>query len=182
MRSRRQDGQARQHLSTGQRAAPAAAAEWAVQSRDRAGDVPDRHQQRRPGRAAEGVHRQGDLAEGRRSRLCTGCRRDERSGRDEVERGEALRLRHTLRCHRPARPGDPVSDSVSICTPASGILGHPLSRVVTSGVNAGPLYTRTVPSSSKCPRRCSQASRIRLGTATSTQIAKKSGHPVAFAT
>ena len=38
------------------------------------------------------------------------------------------------------------------------------------------------PSVAKCPRRCSQASRIRLGTATTTQIAKNSGQPVAFAT
>ncbi len=37
-------------------------------------------------------------------------------------------------------------------------------------------------SSSKCPRRCSQASTTRLGAATITQITKNSGQPVAVAT
>src|SRR6185437_12027613 len=59
----------------------------------------------------------------------------------------------------------------------SGILDHPLSRVVTAEAQ-----TLTGPNSSKCPRRCSQLSRIRLGIATSTQIAKNSGQPVALAT
>ena len=35
---------------------------------------------------------------------------------------------------------------------------------------------------SKCPRFCSHASRIRLGTATMTQMTKNSGQPTAFAT
>ena len=38
------------------------------------------------------------------------------------------------------------------------------------------------PAPPNASRRCSQASRIRLGTATTTQITKNSGHPVAFAT
>ncbi len=43
-------------------------------------------------------------------------------------------------------------------------------------------HTRTGPSVSKCLRFCSHASSTRLGIATSTQITKNSGHPVAFAT
>ena len=42
-------------------------------------------------------------------------------------------------------------------------------------------YTFTGASVSKCPRRCNQVNSIRLGIATSTQIAKNSGHPVALA-
>ena len=53
--------------------------------------------------------------------------------------------------------------------------------VMPPGDDSG-VQTLTGPIASKCPRRCSHASRIRLGTATSTQIAKNIGHPTAFAT
>ena len=69
-----------------------------------------------------------------------------------------------------------------------GILDHPPSRMMTAkGIarlrfNPSSFYAFAISSAAKCPRRCSQASRIRLGTATTTQIMKNSGHPVAFAT
>ena len=69
-------------------AAPAAAAERAVQSGDGPGDVPARHHQRGAGRAVEGLCRQGDLGQGRRGLLRAGCRADERSRDHEVERGD----------------------------------------------------------------------------------------------
>jgi hypothetical protein len=51
-----------------------------------------------------------------------------------MERGaEALSGALSLQasCHRPARPGDPVRRDISFGTNASGILDHPLSRMMT---------------------------------------------------
>ena len=60
------------------------------------GNIPAHHHQRCAGRAAEGFHRQGNLGQGRRSRLRAGRGADERSRGHEVERGdEALRTRST---------------------------------------------------------------------------------------
>ena len=59
----------------------------------------------------------------------------------------------------------------------SGILDH----LVKPGDDNLRLQTFTS-NAAKCPRRCSQVSRIRLGTATTTQITKNNGQPVAFAT
>jgi len=65
-----------------------AAAERTVQSRNRAGNVPARHHQRRPGRGTQDFCRQGSVGESRRDRLRAGGRAGERSRGHEMEPGD----------------------------------------------------------------------------------------------
>ena len=170
-------------------------AERAVRSGNRAGNLSDRHQQRCPGGATEELRRQGSLGEGRRGGLLAGGRADERRGGHHMERGEQAvnaaaviarsasdeATQHSLSFRGDAKASNPESRDSGFARRAPGMTGKgeiaSLALAMTGALSLRGLQrVEMSPPLQPCQHRSGS------GTATATQIAKNSGHPVAFAT